>query len=184
MNRRGLEEDFGRAAPDHDHAIDRLAEGADIFDHLVGEFALGLALLHMGSVQTLHIELIEDRRHWLDGFEIGLELSQNFGLQHLRVRGRLVDVVFKNVPTGEDHVVQIGQRHKVLDERRLVIGAFAETDGAHLGERTDGLCEPAAHRFNAGDHSGGNGAETYHHYSKLALGGLDSGGLMATCLFS
>ncbi len=107
VNCGGLQEDFGRAAPDHDHAIDGLAEGTNVFNHQVGELALGLALLDVGSVQALDVILIEDCRHGLDGFEIRLELRENFRLQHGGVSGRLVDVVFKNIPAGKDDIVPV-----------------------------------------------------------------------------
>ncbi len=102
------------------------------------------------------------------------------------MRGALVDVVFEDVPAGEDDVVQIGERNKFLDQRRLVVGALAQADGAHLRERADWLGQPAPHRFNAGDHRGGHGAQANHHHSQLALGGLKlrDGGLRAALFCS
>ena len=173
VNGRGLEEDFGRAAPDHDHAIDGLLEGLDVGAHLVGEIALVLALLHVRAVEALDVVLIEDRGQRLDGFEIRLELLERLLVEHLGVRGGLVDVVFEDVPAGEDDVVQIGERNKILDQRRLVVGALAQADGAHLRERADGLGKPAANGFNAGNHRGGDGAQADDHYSQLALCGRD-----------
>ena len=87
----------------------------------------------------------------------------------------LVDVVFENVPAGEDDVVQIGERNKILDQWRLVVGALAQADGAHLRERADGLGKAAADSFNAGDHRGGHGAQSDHHHSQLARCGRDLG---------
>ena len=87
---------------------------------------------------------------------------------------RLVDVVLEDVPAGEDDVVQVRQRYKILDQRRLVVGALAQADGAHLRERADRLGESAANGFNAGDHRGGDGAEADHHDSQFARGGRES----------
>ena len=61
---------------------------------------------------------------------------------------------------------------KSLIKRRLVVGALAEADCAHLGERADGLGKPATHGFYAGDHGGGYGAQADDHNSQLALCGL------------
>ncbi len=178
MNRRRLEEDLGRSAPDHDDAVDCLPEGLDIGTHLFGEVALVLALFHVCAMQPLDVELVEDGGQRLDGFEVGLELLKQILVEHLGMRGALVDVVFEDVPAGEDDVVQVRQRDKFLDQRRLVIGALAEADSAHLGERTDRFGNAATDCFNAGDHRGGHGAEPDNHDSKLALGRLrfrDSG---------
>ena len=74
MNGGRLEEDFSRAAPDHDDAIDCLSECLDVGAHLVGEVALVLALLDVRAVEALDVVLVEDRGQRLDGFEVGLEL--------------------------------------------------------------------------------------------------------------
>ena len=64
-----LEEDFGRAAPDHDDAVDGLFECLDVGAELLGEVALVLALLDVGAVEALDVVLVEDGGHGLDGFE-------------------------------------------------------------------------------------------------------------------
>ncbi len=107
VNGGGFEEDFSRSAPDHDHAIDGLFEGLNVGANLVGEIALVLARLDMRAVKALDVVLIEDGGQRLDGFEIGLELLEGFLVEHLGVRGSLVDVVFEDVPAGEDDVVEI-----------------------------------------------------------------------------
>ncbi len=78
--------------------------------------------------------------------------------------------------------LRFGERNKVLDQRRFVVGALAEANGAHLCERADGLGEPAANGFDSGDHGGGNGAQANDHHSQFALCGLwldDGSGLVA-----
>jgi len=52
---------------------------------------------------------------------------ENAGV-HRGVKG----VVMKDVPRAKNDVVEIGKRHKFLDGRHAVVGAFAETDRAHL----------------------------------------------------
>ena len=59
--------------------------------------------------------------------------------------------------------------NKIFDEGRFVVGALAETNGAHLRERTNGLGETAADRFNTGDHRGGDGAEANDHNAEFAF---------------
>ena len=50
-----------------------------------------------------------------------------------------VAVFFEDVPAAEHEIVEIGERNEVLDPGRAAFGAFAETDRAHLRERTNGL---------------------------------------------
>ena len=63
---------------------------------------------------------------------------------------------------------EVGERNEVLDEGRVVVGALAEADGAHLGERADGLGEASPDGFDAGDECGGDGAQADHHHAQLA----------------
>src|SRR5204862_4447231 len=102
-------------------------------------------------------------------------------LEDLGMRGTLVDVVFEDVPPGEDDVVQISNGHEIFDKGRFVVSALAETNGSHLRKRADGFGETAAHCFNAGDHGGGNGTEPDDHDAELAFCrcGLLSRGLLA-----
>jgi hypothetical protein len=173
-----LQEYLSRAGPDHDYAVDGLLEGLDVVDDLLGQVTLVLALLYVRAVQALHVILVEDSRQRLDGFQIWLELLERLLVQHLGVRGRLVDVVLENIPAGEDHIVQVRQRNKVLDQRRMVIGALAQPDGAHLRKRADRLGQSAAHRFHAGDHRGGHRAKANHHHAQLALRRRNLGGCL------
>ena len=140
----------------------------DVGDHLVGQIALVLALLDVRAVEALHVVLVEDRRQRLDGLQVGLQLRQRLLVQHLGVRGGLVDVVLEDVPAGKDQVVQVGQRHKVLDQRRFVVGALAQADGAHLRQRSDRLGQSAADGLDSGDHGGGDGAQADHHHAQFA----------------
>ena len=109
MDGGGLEEDFSGAAPDHDDAVDGLSEILNVGADLVGEVALVLAFFDVGAVEALDVVLVEDGGKRLDGFEIRLELFESFLLEDLGVGGALVDVVFEDVPAGEDEVVQVGQ---------------------------------------------------------------------------
>ena len=134
MHGRRLEEDLGGAAPDHHHAVNLALECADVLAQLVGELSLVLALLYVRAIQALHVVLVKHGRHGLNLFQVGLQLGQQFLVEDARVRGGLIHVVLEDVPAGEDDVVQVGERNKVLDEGRVIVRALAKADGAHLRE--------------------------------------------------
>ena len=169
----GLEEDFRRAAPDHDDAIDLGFEFLDVRPKLLGEVALALARLDVGAVQALDVVLVEDGGHGLDGFEEGLDAGQVVLVEDSGVAGGFEHVLREDVPAGEDDVVEVGERDEVVDQRRAVVGALAQADGAHLGDGADGLGESLADGFNAGDEGGGDGAHADGHDAELALGRLN-----------
>ena len=144
MHRRLLHVDLGAAGPDHDEAIAAVLflERADVGDHLFGEVALVLALLDVGTLQPLDVALIEDRGHRADRLELAADLIELRCLEDAgRARGG-VAVVFEDVPAAKDDVVEIGERDELLDLRRAAFGAFPETDGAHLRQRSDRQREP------------------------------------------
>jgi hypothetical protein len=60
---------------------------------------------------------------------------------------------------------------KSLMQRRVVVGALAQADGAHLSQRADRLGQSAADGLDSGDHRGGHGAQADHHHSQFARGG-------------
>jgi hypothetical protein len=55
-------------------------------------------------------------------------------LQHPRQGGGLISVIGEGVPAAEDQLVKPGQGDELLYLRYPVLGAFAEADGAELGE--------------------------------------------------
>ena len=78
MRARLLHEHFRAAAPHHHHAIEPMLflEIADVGADLLGEILLVLALLHVRSVEPLHVSLIEHRGPRLDGFELRFDLIE------------------------------------------------------------------------------------------------------------
>ncbi len=140
MHRPSFDEGLGRATPDHDQALGAagLLEVADVVAQLLGQLHLVLALFHVGTVEPLHVILVEDSFARLDLGEKGLDLVQQRDLEHARVARGGIHVVFEDVPSGEDQVVQPGEWNEFVDLRRASLGALAEADGAHLGERADG----------------------------------------------
>ena len=173
MHRRRLEEDLSRSAPNDDHAADRLLERLNIGAELVGEVHLVLASLDIGAVQALDVVLVKNCRHRLDRFEVGANRFELVPLKHLGVGGGLVDVIVEDVPAGKDDIVQVGQRHEVLDQRRVSLGALAQPNRSHLRERADRLGQSLADRLNSGDQCSGDGAQADDHNSQFALSGLN-----------
>ncbi len=133
-------------------------ETADVLAQLLGELALVLALLDVRSVEPLHVAPIEHRRHRRDCLELGADLIEQRLLQHAGGLRRFVRVVLEDVPAAEHDVVERGERHEVLDERRATFGALAEANGSHLRQRADRLGEAASHGQHPGDRGRADGA--------------------------
>src|SRR5262245_53210165 len=83
---------------------------------------------------------------------------------------RLVTVLFKNIPGAEDQVVELGQWHKVLDQRRSSVGAFPQTDCPHLCQTADGSGDSLTDRFDARNERGRHGAHSDEKNAELAFG--------------
>ena len=167
----GFDKRFRRAAPDHDQAVGAAGflEVANVVAHLLGQLHLVLALFHVGAVELLNVVLVEHRLARLDRREERLHLLQQRAIEHARFAGGRVHVVFENVPAGEDQIVKPGQRHEIVDLGGAAFGAFAQADGAHLSQRSDGLGDAFAYRFDAGDKRGRDRAHAGDHDSQLAL---------------
>ena len=110
-----------------------VAELADVFADAVEHGALARAVLHVGTVEPLHVEGIERGRHRSHGahrvadrFEVAADV------EHTGARGSGVRVVGEEVPRAEDDVVERGDGYEVADHRCALVGAFAEPDRRHL----------------------------------------------------
>ncbi len=89
------------------------------------------------------------------------------------MRGGRVHVVVENVPAGEYQIVQRGQGDEFLDLRGERVGALAQPDGAHLGQRSNRLGQAFAYGFDAGHEGSGDRAHAGDHDTQLSLGRLD-----------
>ena len=107
--------------------------------------------------------------HRPDGFQLGPDLLEQRRFEDAGRQGRLVAVVLEDVPPAEDEVVEGGERHEVLDHRRARLGALAQADRPHLGERADGLGKPLADRHDAGDERGADGAQADQQDAEFPL---------------
>ena len=70
----------------------------------------------------------------------------------------------------EDDVVEAGQRHEILDQRRPVLGAFPEANRAHLGERPDGFGQAFPNGHDAGNCRGADGPEADEQNADFSAG--------------
>jgi hypothetical protein len=64
--------------------------------------------------------VIEDGFAGLDRAEEGLDLVEQIAVENSGLLSCGVHVVFKNVPAGEDQIVEPGQREELLGERASV----------------------------------------------------------------
>ena len=156
----GLEENFGGAAPAGDQARDLrgLFEIRDVFLDLQGQLVFVFGFFNVRAVKSLDVVGIEGGLHRLDRREEGFHFREVFGAQYARVRGGLIGVVLEDVPAAEFEVFQFGERDKFLDLRRVAVGAFAETDGTELCQRSDRMRFTFADQLHAGHEGGANGA--------------------------
>ena len=177
MLRAGPDEDLGGRAP-HDHeavAVVLRLEVPHVLPQLLGQVTLGLALLHVRAVQARDVVILEHRRHRLDGREELLDGLEVLVFEHTGLLGGGVCVIRDGIPRTEHNVLQLGEWDEVLDERRAIVGALAEADRGHLGERADGTARATADVLDAGHERRGHGAKAWCEYAELAGGGARRG---------
>ena len=99
-----------RGAPDHDRALGTGAflDLSDVRHELLGKVHLVLAFFDVSAVELFHVVLVEDRFERLDLLELVLELVNERPLEHSRMDGRLVPVVFEDVPGRKGQIGQGG----------------------------------------------------------------------------
>ena len=135
MRCRLLHEYLGRPAPNHHQPVGTgaLLEIADVGSKLLREIHLRLARLNVMTIQLLHIVAIEDSLARLHRLEKRLYLLEQLFLENACLAGGGVHVVFKDVPTGENQVVEIGERNKFADLGSSALSALAKAHRPHLG---------------------------------------------------
>ena len=167
--------DLGAAGPDHDQAIEIvvLLEFLDVRHDLFGQVALGLALLDVGTVEPLDVVLVEDRRPRANLLELRTHLLEQRRLEHAGRFRRAVAVLREDVPAAEDEIVERGQRHDLVDQRRTAFRPLAQTDVTHLGQRADGLGNSFANGDDAGNEGRADGPEADQEHAEFAARGSD-----------
>ncbi len=170
-----LDEGLGRSAPDGDQAtgLARFFEVADVLAKLLGQIHLVLALLDVGAVNFFDVVVIEDGLHGRDGAETAFHFVEEIALEDSGIAGGGVHVVFEDVPSGEDEIVEAGEWNEFVDLGRAPVGALAEADRTHLGERSDGVGDSLPHGFDARDESCCHGAHAWDHDAQFSFGWFD-----------
>ena len=87
--------------------------------------------------------------------------------------GRAVAVLVEDVPAAEHKIVERRQRDHLADLGRPAIRPFSETDGAHLGQRADGLGQSFTDGDDAGNEGGADGAKADQEHTEFAASGSD-----------
>ena len=164
-------EHLGAAAPQHHHAGGAVAarERLDVFHELHRQVVLVLARLDVRAGQAAHVILVEHglpRPHVLQFLPHRLQARR---LDDTGVHGSVVGVVGEEVPAAEDEVFQAGQRHEILDQGAVVLGALAEANGPVLRQRADGPAHALLDQLDARDQGRAHGAEAGKQDAKLAL---------------
>ena len=146
-------------------------EVPDVLPERLRQLLLVLADLGVLALESLDVELVEHRRHRGDALQEVLDrLDVLVLLEHAAVEAGLIRVVRHGIPGAEHQVVQVGQRHELLDQRRASLRPLAEPDGPHLGQGADRLGLAAADQFDTGDEGGGHRAQPDTQHTELALG--------------
>ena len=162
VGRPRLDVDLRRRRPDHHDPVDLLllAEAVDVLADRLQHRPLADAALGVVGVDVLDVRAVERGRHRPDVAQgVGDLLDVLAGVEHAGPLGGDVGVVGERVPRPEHDVVEPGDRREVLDHRVAVVGALAEADRVHQGQRADRLGEAALHQLDAGDQRGGDRAE-------------------------
>ena len=148
---------LGGGGVDHDEAVAAvgLLEAANVLADSLDEVELGGDSLHVVAGDALDVVVVEGGGHGFDALqEVGNGLDVLMLVQHAGLERRLVGIVRNRVPRAEDKLVELRQRHEFLHRGRSAVSPFAHTNGAHLGDGTDGLAHAAPYVLHAGDKGG------------------------------
>ena len=179
VRRAGLDEDLGRCRPQHHDPIDLLllAEAVDVLADRFQHRALVDGAHHVVGVDALDVAAVEGGRHRAHVAQrVGDALEVAAGLEHAGALGGDIGVVGERIPRAEHDVVEVGDRHEVLDQRAAIVGAPAEADRAHLRQRADRVGHAALDELDAGDERRGDRAEADGEDTESPLGRLHGGG--------
>ncbi len=70
-------------------------------------------------------------------------------VEHTGLKRCLVAIIREHIPSSKDQVIQLRERHKILYQGNPILEPFAQANGSHLGQRTNGKRKSLAHCFNA-----------------------------------
>jgi len=171
-----LDELLGRCAPDHHDAVDLLvvAETVDVFANRIQHRPLVDGAECVVGADVLHVFAVERRLHRADAAQrVGDRLDVARALEHAGALRGNVRVIRERIPRAPLDVFQLGEWYKVLDQRRAVVGALTETDGAHLRERTNRRSHAALGELDSGDERARHRTEADGEHTEFAGGRRD-----------
>ncbi len=168
---------FGRAAPDHHGARDTgaMLELADVLHQHLGLVHFRARFFQIGAADVA--ARIPDRRP--PPSDAALErLAQLLEQRRLPARPHVSQLrtrcprrcPIRRRPRSS----RFGERNEILDQRTAAFGALAEAHRRQLRQRSDRRAEPALHRLDARDESGGNRAHARHQDAEFPIRGSDS----------
>ena len=167
------------AAPHHHDAVDLLlvAEAVDVFADRVEHRPLVDRVHRVVGVDALHVLAVERGRHRAHVAQrVGDGLDVLAALEHAGARGGDVGVVGERVPRAEHDVVERGQRHEVLDQRRRFSVRLPRRMVPIWVERADRCGHAALDQLDAGDERRRDGAEADGEHAEAPVGRGDGGG--------
>ncbi len=154
-----------------------LAEAVDVLADRFQHRALVDGAHHVVGVDALGVAAVEGGRHRAHVAQrVGDALEVAAGLQDAGALGGDIGIVGERIPRAEHDVVEVGDRHEVLDQWAAIVRASAEADGAHLRQRTDRDGHAALDELDARDERRRDGAEPDAEDTEAPLGWLHGGG--------
>jgi len=150
-------------------------ESADVLADRLGELHFVLAGFDVFTAKALDELREEHRLHRLDRRELILcGIPVLFG-KNVSVDRRLVRVVSEEIPSSEDQVVHVGERHEVTNQRRPRLGPLAEPDRPHLRQRADRLGQAPACQKGPRNERRTHRTHPRQKHTEFTCSGLDLG---------
>ena len=88
-------------------------EIADVLTNLLHHIPAGSAVLDIIAVETLGVVLVKSSLHRLDQLQLITHRIDVFLLEYLSIDSCLIGILWIDIPTAEDDVIEFGQRDDV-----------------------------------------------------------------------
>src|ERR1700757_178534 len=86
------------------------------------------------------------------------------------MQGSFIAIVLKNIPATKNEIVKPRQRHEILDERTIMIGALTKTNSTILGQGTYRSSQAFFNELYTRNNRGTHGSHTGEEYTQLPSG--------------
>ena len=122
---------FSTCSPQHGDtvAIVVCLESADILTQLLYHVPTCSGILYVRTVQTFCKIVVKSGRHGFNGFQLIFYEVQVLFFQNLCIHCSFIRIISENVPTAKNDIVQINQRHYILNQ---MFFAVLHTHSSHL----------------------------------------------------